>query len=293
MHASKAIRWFAPFFISICVALAAPTDKKTQEVVHWNNPVVFKEAGLTHHSFQSEFMKTEVGYSIWLPPAYNESTAHYPVIYFLHGTGGTESADAPAFSSIVAGRVANGSIPAAICVFPNGGVSGYSDHPGTNIQVESMLIRELIPLIDRSYRTRSDRSSRVICGFSMGGGGSVRLALKYPQLFSAAASWAGAFAHRTDDGKFEPYFDSNLLKESENRVRILMIVGVNDLTYPWHAAAIEAFESSKYPFTLHTLGGVAHELGKYYTLTGDEFVRFLGAGFSTDAGATTPVSMKR
>ncbi len=65
---------------------------------------------------------------------------------------------------------------------------------------------ELIPLIDRTYRTRADREGRVIAGFSMGGGGAVRLALKHPDLFSAAASWAAALGSR--GGGLPPQMES-------------------------------------------------------------------------------------
>ena len=249
------------------------------EKVIWNNPQTFTAAGLSHHNYASAAMATEVGYSVWLPPDYETSSARYPVIYFLHGMGGNESADAAGFSQILVKQLAAGKIPPVICVFPNGGKSGYRDHADTHVNVESMLIRELVPLIDKTYRTRADRNSRVLGGFSMGGGGSVRLALQYPELFSAAASWAGAIGRPQGD-KFVAALDPHLLEQRSLTVRLLMIVGYEDLTYPWHAAPLEAFRTARYPFTLHTLEGVGHELGKYYDLTGAEFATFLTKEFT-------------
>jgi enterochelin esterase-like enzyme len=249
------------------------------EKVTWNNPVTFTEPGLSHQTFSSASMGIEVGYSVWLPPGYETSGIRYPVIYFLHGTGGTESADSPAFSHMLAIRLEAGKIAPAICVFPNGGVSGYRDHSESNVKVETMIIKELIPLIDQKYRTRPGRMSRVIGGFSMGGGGAVRLALTHPDLFSAAASWAGAFVRHEQDGKFTPDFDAALLKPSSEPVRLLLIVGYEDITYPWHAAAVEALLAAKYSFTYHTIAGLKHELGRYYDLTGDELIDFLAKDF--------------
>lgn len=260
------------------LSLLGAADRPAEKVI-WNNPVAFAEPGLSHQTFSSASMGIEVGYSIWLPPGYETSGSRYPVIYFLHGTGGTESADSPAFSHMLATRLAAGKIAPAICVFPNGGVSGYRDHSESKVMVETMIIKELIPLIDQKYRTRPDRLSRVIGGFSMGGGGSVRLALTHPDLFSAAASWAGTFVRREPDGKFTPDFDAGLLSPSSEPVRLLLIVGYEDLTYPWHAAALEALLAAKYSFTYHTIAGLKHELGRYYDLTGDELIGFLVKDF--------------
>lgn len=263
--------------VSMCLTLRAAESRESKVV--WNNPVDFIEPGLTHHTFRSAAMNTEVGYSVWLPPGYEGSGARYPVVYFLHGSGGTESADAPAFSHMLAERVAAKKISPVIAVFPNGGLSGYRDHADSNVKVESMIMRELIPLIDGQYRTVATRESRVVGGFSMGGGGAIRLALKYPETFSAAASWAGAFFRREDGNTPVPSFDTEGLASPKHTVRLLMIVGYEDLTYPSHLPAVAALQAAKYAYSLHTISGLGHELGKYYSLTGDELISFLTADF--------------
>src|SRR4051812_1614914 len=138
-------------------------------------------------------MDRDIGYSLYLPPEYAKSEARYPVIYFLHGAGGNENSDAGGFSGAVDRAIRARVMPPAICVFPNGGLSGYRDRPGTRVLVETFIITELLPEIDARYRTRASRSGRALAGFSMGGGGAVRLAMKYPELFCAAGSWGGAF----------------------------------------------------------------------------------------------------
>lgn len=45
--------------------------------------------------------------------------------------------------------IRDGSVPPVICVFPNGGRSGYLG------SVETMIVKELIPLIDKDYRTKA------------------------------------------------------------------------------------------------------------------------------------------
>src|SRR5262249_55921810 len=140
--------------------------------------------------------ETEVGYNVWLPPGYAQSDVRYPVMYFLHGAGGNENSDAGGVSGIVSRLLEQKRIPPGICVFPHGGLSGQLRQPMTKVMGETLIIKELVPLIDKTYRTKATREARVISGFSMGGGGAVRLALKHPDLFSAAASWAGALGSR-------------------------------------------------------------------------------------------------
>src|SRR5262249_26066726 len=76
-------------------------------------------------------------------------------------------------------------------VFPNPYQnSKYMDaapgSPMSGIEMfESQFINELIPFIDANYRTQASRDGRAIMGFSGGGQGALRLAFKYPALFSS------------------------------------------------------------------------------------------------------------
>ena len=127
-----------------------------------------------------------MGYVVWTPPGYSSSAKNrYPVIYFLHGMGGTESSDAKGFSEYVSTAVNNSLLPPVICVFPNGGVSGYRG------DVEKMIIEELISTIDSNYCTLVQTQSRVLTGFSMGGSGSISLVAMHPDLFCVAGSMGG------------------------------------------------------------------------------------------------------
>lgn len=219
-----------------------------------------------------------MGYNVFLPSNYAENKdRRYPVVYFLHGAGGTETADAGGFSGLLAKEIKGGRIPPVICVFPNGGMSGYADRPEQKVMMETFLIRELIPQIDRSYRTIARREGRSLCGFSMGGGGAIRLAVKYPDLFCAAGSWAAALGSRGGESA------SDLAKKNGERIRgrvgFLLIVGDNDQTYSGHAPFLKTLEELKIPHTYRVLPGVGHNLGAYYEKTGTEIARFIaGSG---------------
>jgi enterochelin esterase-like enzyme len=265
-----------------------PSAQPPQREVKWNYPEGPKGPGLEHGSFRSQSMEFEVGYSVYLPDGYAQGKGRYPVIYFLHGAGGNENSDAGGFSGLVRRLTAARKMTPAICVFPNGGMSGYQDRPAAKVMGETLLIKELIPLIDRTYRTQTNREGRVLAGFSMGGGGAVRLSLKYPDLFSAAAAWAGALQPR--GGNPPPELQPEYLKNLSGQVRLvrlLLIVGDKDITFAGHKPVVEAMEQAKYPVRYKVLEGVAHNLGLYYEKTGEELVTFLTEKFQADQATAT------
>ncbi|MBN1422886.1 MAG: 1,4-beta-xylanase [Planctomycetes bacterium] len=225
-------------------------------------------------------MDVEVGYNVRLPDGYSAGDARYPVIYFLHGAGGNENSDAAGFSGLVARLEERKKAPPAICVFPNGGMSGYRDRPDAKIMGETMIVGELIPRIDRLYRTRADREGRVIAGFSMGGGGAIRLALKHPDLFSAAGSWAAALGSRGGNPPAE--LEPENLRRIAGRVRLFLVVGDKDMTYAGHAPLFRNLEETKFPFRRRILEGVPHNLGLYHEKTGEEMALFLTEGFRAE-----------
>jgi S-formylglutathione hydrolase FrmB len=164
----------------------------------WNNIPTSNAPGVTHSFFRSTTMNVNIGYNIYLPPQYaTNSTQRFPVVYFLHGQPSDENqsngaAGLPsALVSTLDRNIRAGTVKAMIVVFPNGGLnSHYMDAqprtPAFDVyMIESMMINELIPIIDRNYRTLATAAGRAMQGFSMGGQGCERLAFKYPQLFSS------------------------------------------------------------------------------------------------------------
>ena len=59
-----------------------------------------------------------------------------------------------------------------------------------------MFVQELVPHVDKSFRTVADREHRALTGYSMGGFGAMVLAEKHPELFSCSAPLSMSF--RTD-----------------------------------------------------------------------------------------------
>ena len=131
--------------------------------------------------------------SIYLPPSYAANRARrYPVVYLLHGYTGT---DLGYFGPtgrqlhVIAERVyGSGAAKEMILVMPNcmnayGGCM-YSNSV-TAGNWESYVAEDLVVYMDGHYRTIPTRASRGLAGHSMGGYGTLRIAMKRPDVFGA------------------------------------------------------------------------------------------------------------
>ena len=140
---------------------------------------------------QSKLIGKALPYNVILPSAYQTSPrSRYPVLYLLHGFSGhysdwvtrTNLADYAAEYRM-------------IVVTPEGNDSWYTDSAGVATdRYESYILQELIPDVDKRFRTIQTRYGRGIAGLSMGGYGALKFGLKYPDQFVFAGSLSGALA---------------------------------------------------------------------------------------------------
>lgn len=142
----------------------------------------------------SSILGRDVEFAVYLPPGYEASTRRYPVVYLLHGYGDDESAWIQ-FGEIDAAAdraIAEREIPPMIIVMPDGGATWFVNNVRGRVRWEDMFIRELLPFVDQSYRTRPSREGRGIAGLSMGGWGALALALRHTDLIAAGAGFSAA-----------------------------------------------------------------------------------------------------
>ena len=138
----------------------------------------------------SKLMAREIPYRVAVPQSYKSqsTTKRYPVIYLLHGLTGSY---ANWFDKTKLAEYAFNH--EFILVTPDGVNGWYTDSVSTpNDKYESYIVKELIPEIDKTYRTVATRDGRIMAGLSMGGYGSLKFGLKYPEMFSMVGSFSGA-----------------------------------------------------------------------------------------------------
>lgn len=141
-------------------------------------------------SLYSKTLGQEIKYSILLPQEYlSETTAKYGVVYLLHGWGGDQNswgASGLNIQSIADAQQSKGNVRPLIYVMPQGFNSYYCNRYDGNFNYMDMLINELIPLIDKRFRTTANKTERAIVGFSMGGFGALSVASQHPEAFSVS-----------------------------------------------------------------------------------------------------------
>lgn len=141
--------------------------------------------------FQSALLGKPLPYNVVLPADYRASrNTRYPVLYLLHGLTGHYS------DWVTRTNVADyASKYRMIVVMPEGNDGWYTDSATVaSDKYESYFIRELIPDVQKRYRTIESRYGRGVAGLSMGGYGALKFGLKYPATFAFAGSMSGALA---------------------------------------------------------------------------------------------------
>lgn len=129
-----------------------------------------------------------------LPANYSVTDERFTTIYLLHGYAGDYN-DWVTHTALV--RYAKDYN--FIIITPDGKNSWYTNSPELkNSNYEDYIVKDLIPYVDKKYKTLNTRHGRAVAGLSMGGYGAIKLALKYPFVFFYAASLSGALQFPKD-----------------------------------------------------------------------------------------------
>jgi enterochelin esterase family protein len=138
--------------------------------------------------------------TVYVPPGYDQArNRRYPVLYLLHGFANDHHSwhRYGRANDILDNLLANSAIAPFLVVMPLGYGGASVNGDGTGIApggsgavrgdpalYERDLLEDIIPMIDRRYRTIADRKHRAIVGFSMGGGQAGRYGLRHLETFS-------------------------------------------------------------------------------------------------------------
>jgi len=140
-------------------------------------------------SVYSASMKKDIKTVVIKPAGYKKGGQGWPVVYLLHGYGGSYNnwiSKVPAIASYAG-------LHQIIIVCPDGENSWYINSPVNNSsQFEAFVSQELVNYIDKNYSTLAGNKHRAIAGLSMGGHGALMLGIRHKDVFGAAGSMSGA-----------------------------------------------------------------------------------------------------
>lgn len=189
---------------------------------------------------------------VYTPPDYDQKTrTRYPVLYLQHGSGENERGwvEQGRANFILDNLIAAGKAKPMILVVDTGyaayastnGASGFRRAPGATAAFEEVMVTELIPMIDSTYRTLKNRQSRAMAGLSMGGGQTLNITLRHLDQFAWIGTMSGAPRQGFDvktayDGVFN---DSTAFNK---KVKLLWI-GAGTAEERFHASATAVHEA--------------------------------------------------
>lgn len=274
--------------------------------LEWVTPAV-SAPRVTQGFFDSRAGGVRVSYHVYLPAQYAlEPERRFPVVYWLHGSGGGVGG-IPRLSQHVDAAISAGKVQPFIVIFVNGLKNGmYVDWKDGSAPLETMIVRELVPHVDATYRTIANRQGRLLDGFSMGGYGAARFGFKFPELF-ATVSIMGAGPLQVDlqgnapratkqraadvlnasyggDPAFFLQVSPRTLAAQNARViaqsvRVRMVIGSRDETFDNNLAFHEHLKALGIPHAWIVLDGVGHDPMATLNALGDQHWAFYRAAF--------------
>jgi enterochelin esterase-like enzyme len=232
----------------LTVLLARPVAAETSGAPR------FSSVGrVEQRTFGSPTLDRRMPYSIWLPPGYDDDQyRRYPVLYALHGMGGSNSEwIGYGLDGAAEGLIRAGEIAPLIIVFPQGD-QGYWFDNFRGPRWGTYLAREVVAEVDAHFRTLADRDRRAVGGLSMGALGALQIGINYPDVFgvvgahgpplrdfATALDWLGS--DMVGDASFYARVDPRQLFARQPGVartlRVGIDVGAADLT--WRPLATE------------------------------------------------------
>jgi enterochelin esterase-like enzyme len=140
---------------------------------------------------------------VYTPPGYEKGTGKYPVFYLLHGGGDDDSGWNTIGRSgfILDNLIAAGKAKPMLVVMPNGSMplppqTGMPDGQTMN-RVRDLfageLLKDVLPTVEKTYRTLTTPQSRAIAGLSMGGFQTLDVTLSHPELFNYVGVFSSGF----------------------------------------------------------------------------------------------------
>ena len=193
------------FLIVDGVSVSDPASQTFYGCGKWSSAIEIPEEGMDDFEVQAVphgevhtvhyYSKVDMAWRplmVYTPAGYNEGKQKYPVVYIQHGGGEDHRGwmEQGRTAQIMDNLIAAGKAVPMIIVSSNSNVHARNGGFGGGYSWQGMqafrseLIENVIPFVEKNYRTIQDRKSRAMCGLSMGGGQSFYIGLRNPEVFA-------------------------------------------------------------------------------------------------------------
>ncbi|MBN2001305.1 esterase [candidate division KSB1 bacterium] len=151
--------------------------------------------------YWSEMNGMERPVNVYVPAEYEKQPGKkYPVLYLVHGWGEDENGWSIQghMANIMDGLIADGKAVPMIVVMPSGDVKTNSDVRKASGDITEIYINDLIPFIDKTFRTYTDKEYRAMAGLSRGGFQTCLTVFNNMDKFAWMGTFSGFFIRGND-----------------------------------------------------------------------------------------------
>jgi enterochelin esterase family protein len=135
--------------------------------------------------------------NVYIPAEYEQNRKKkYPVLYLLHGWGEDENgwSNQGHICNIMDGLIASGKAVPMIIVMDCGDIKTNSDvRKASTNDVTQIYVKDLMPFIEKTFRTRADRQNRAMAGLSRGGMQTTQTVFANMDKFAWMGTFSGFF----------------------------------------------------------------------------------------------------
>ena len=165
-------------------------DVPVEDMAGWDDLDGVAHGAVTRHYYPSTVTGKHEVCLVYTPPAYDPARA-YPVLYLQHGYGENETGWVyQGHVGRIADRLlAEGGMEEMIIVMGNGMVR--TEKPRDPSLFQQIIVKDLIPFIERKYRVLTDKWHRAMAGLSMGSFQTSLTTLSHPEMFGYAGLFSG------------------------------------------------------------------------------------------------------
>jgi enterochelin esterase-like enzyme len=215
--------------------------------------------------YRSSTLGTQRRMHVYTPPGYESGSERYPVFYLLHGGGDEDSGWSTIGRAgfILDNLIAEGKARPMLVVMPNGSLPRPAAFPTEPVaktafqdRFTNELLKDIVPVVEKTFRVHTGRDKRAIAGLSMGGGQTLRVATTHPDQFAYVAVWSAGIG--ANAANFEKANATYLGKADElnKTVKLFSIcVGKNDFAFNGSKALSEVLTKHGIRNDLHVSGG--------------------------------------
>lgn len=130
---------------------------------------------------------------VYTPPRYDSAGNQYPVLYLLHGGGENDSA----WSGVGRAGFILDNLIAAQKATPMLVVMPEVPVPPARARFGDELLKDIVPIVEKTYRVRAERNGRALAGYSVGGYETLQMLTSHREEFGYVAVWSAPVEPKT------------------------------------------------------------------------------------------------